>query len=514
MTQIPLEPHEFWTIVAIGLIAFVAFPVLHLGSGSQRQPLKWREKLGLQDWPWFAFTIGATLWLTLLLLLFGGLVFSVVRLVSYAIPDSQNYFEKWDFNFFLAGLAALTATTGAVIAVPFTFIRIRIAGEANLTAEQGLITDRINNAVEGLGAEKTVYRLGRDLSMSLKETSTDTPPDKWGFEFFDEPKYDPNKYELNPEETSGWTSFQQQVPNLEVRIGAIYSLERIAQDSPRDHIQIMEILCAYIKENSQASQAATFPENADYIFRSQEWTQCPPIRTDIQVALDVIGRRSEELYEQEREAGYRLDLPNCNFQNARFRNNWRSANFDGSVFEQADLRGSDFSDASLRHCQMSKCTFVDANFYYADLFNAKFKHTQFNPRGKRPLGVLMSPKGLGVELESCLVEETIFIPQQSAITAKKTTFEACKFSDEYLLQGLLNKFAYGGPGNLLQKCAFRNVNLEKVSKSFNLGDFFGDASVEVNEPPAHWAIGVLSDQDFETEWNEWRITLSKAKGSA
>jgi hypothetical protein len=38
-------------------------------------------------------------------------------------------------------------------------------------------------------------------------------------------------------------------PNIEVRIGAILSLERIAQDSTRydngrDHVRVMEILCA------------------------------------------------------------------------------------------------------------------------------------------------------------------------------------------------------------------------------------------------------------------------------
>lgn len=163
----------------------------------------------------------------------------------------------------------------------------------------------------------------------------------------------------------------------------------------------MEILCAYIKQNSQAGQATRFPEVSDYIFRSQEWTECPPIRTDIQVALDVIGRRSVELWKLEREAGYRLDLPNCNFQNARFRKNWRSANFNRSIFEQADLRGGDFSDASFRHCQMSKCTFAGVNFERVDLFAAVFKHTKFHPNGRRPLEALMASSGLGVQLEKC-----------------------------------------------------------------------------------------------------------------
>src|SRR3982751_6161439 len=36
-------------------------------------------------------------------------------------------------------------------------------------------------------------------------------------------------------------------PNLEVRLGAIYALERIPRDSERDHWPIMEVLCAYVR---------------------------------------------------------------------------------------------------------------------------------------------------------------------------------------------------------------------------------------------------------------------------
>ena len=81
-------------------------------------------------------------------------------------------------------------------------------------AEQGLITERITKAIEQLGAEKTVYKDGQ----------------------------------ANTE------------PNLEVRLGALYALERIAQDSERDHIPIMETLCAYIRENAKHRDPVDYPE--------------------------------------------------------------------------------------------------------------------------------------------------------------------------------------------------------------------------------------------------------------
>ena len=58
-----------------------------------------------------------------------------------------------------------------------------------------------------------------------------------------------------------------------MRLGAVYALERISQDSDRDHMQIMEILCA-----------------------------------DIQAALTVIGRRAPDKIALERTKGFVLDL--------------------------------------------------------------------------------------------------------------------------------------------------------------------------------------------------------------
>ncbi len=65
---------------------------------------------------------------------------------------------------------------------------------------------------------------------------------------------------------------------LELRLGGIYALERIANDSQRDHWPIMEILTSFIREN--ASQADDQP------------LEVPQPRIDIQSALTVIGRRT------------------------------------------------------------------------------------------------------------------------------------------------------------------------------------------------------------------------------
>ncbi|WP_156882833.1 hypothetical protein [Rhodovulum sp. P5] len=143
----------------------------------------------------------------------------------------------------------------ALIGVPFLIWRSVVAQaqadtaqrQADL-AEQGLITDRLTKAVEGLGAMKTVKRQRRDDDgILLYAKGGDGEPD--------------TAQPLIEEVTE---------PNIEVRIGAIYALERISKDSDRDHANIMEILCAYIRENAPAKDTRT-PEQ-DGIAR---WRSCP-----------------------------------------------------------------------------------------------------------------------------------------------------------------------------------------------------------------------------------------------
>jgi uncharacterized protein YjbI with pentapeptide repeats len=120
----------------------------------------------------------------------------------------------------MAGLGAsglIVAILGAPFLIWTTVLKHRTVG----FQKEGHLTDRISKAVEQLGAEKTVKTV-----------------------------------------VEGGLSVEETKPNIEVRIGAILSLERIAQDScaydkGRDHVRVMEILCAYVRENAPASGAKT-----------------------------------------------------------------------------------------------------------------------------------------------------------------------------------------------------------------------------------------------------------------
>lgn len=67
---------------------------------------------------------------------------------------------------------------------------------------------------------------------------------------------------------------------VDVTIGGIYALERIARDSARDHPSVMEVLAACIREHSR-----------DPLPRPGPATPERATRPDIQAAVTVIGRR-------------------------------------------------------------------------------------------------------------------------------------------------------------------------------------------------------------------------------
>lgn len=210
-----------------------------------------------------------------------------------------------------AGIGSLGrgAVIVALIGAPFVIWRSVVAQKTVNVTEQGHITDRINTAVQGLGAEKTVKRQRKNRFGNLAYAKGDEG----------EPDY---AHPIMEEVTQ---------PNLEVRIGAIYALERIATDSDRDHVQIMEILCAYIRQNAPAPETDDWPElemkdseedgplEADWYERLESFQEASETakaklknrkpREDIQTALTVIGRRSAKQRRLEAGRGIEADFP-------------------------------------------------------------------------------------------------------------------------------------------------------------------------------------------------------------
>ncbi|MBW4593333.1 MAG: pentapeptide repeat-containing protein [Brasilonema angustatum HA4187-MV1] len=146
------------------------------------------------------------------------------------------------------------------------------------------------------------------------------------------------------------------------RTGAIYSLERIAQDSPQQYWTIMEILTAFVREN-----AAGKPQNE----QTQETARTP---TDIQAALNVIARRQIQKDQPNQKIDLRYadmstaDLHKANFQQADLRGaNLCQANLQGANLCEANLEGAKLSGSILYEANLQSTNLTDANLSGANL---------------------------------------------------------------------------------------------------------------------------------------------------
>jgi Pentapeptide repeats (8 copies) len=167
---------------------------------------------------------------------------------------------------------------------------------------------------------------------------------------------------------------------IEVRLGAIYTLERIAKDSKDDHWTIMEVLTAFVRENASLKKNEEKAEKAKPLIKSEEIEQKPKLKTDIQAALTVIGRRNPK----NDAINQWLDLRNIDIRGADLTEvemqgaNLMEANLQWVVFEEAKLQGAFFSRANLRRAELweanlQNAVFKEANLQKASLMDANLQ---------------------------------------------------------------------------------------------------------------------------------------------
>jgi hypothetical protein len=146
---------------------------------------------------------------------------------------------------------------------------------------------------------------------------------------------------------------------LDVRIGGIYALERVARDSKKDHPTAMEVLTAFIREHSHEPWPKPRPSDGP--------TSDRRTRPDIQAALTVVGRR---YVERDRRP---IDLAGAYL----IRANLTDADLSGALltsthFPHANLAGAKLADghltgADLTHAQLEGVDFKGAHLTGAHL---------------------------------------------------------------------------------------------------------------------------------------------------
>jgi hypothetical protein len=156
---------------------------------------------------------------------------------------------------------------------------------------------------------------------------------------------------------------------VDVRLAGIYTLERIARESPSDHGPIMEILAAFVRQHApwpppiqvrrgdgdQAVALATGGHLNDGGHRK------PRPRTDVQAALTVLGRRTLAY-----DSGFPIGLAHTSLAGA----NLSGAHLERAVLSESNLEGADLFAANLRGADLE-----GANLQGASLLTANLKDT-------------------------------------------------------------------------------------------------------------------------------------------
>jgi hypothetical protein len=138
---------------------------------------------------------------------------------------------------------------------------------------------------------------------------------------------------------------------LDVRIGGIYALERIARDSPRDHPTVMAVLAAFIREHSRELWSLPEPGTKTVSRRTT--------RPDVQAALTVIGRR-DVTHDRER-----LSLRRA-------------------VLVRATLRGADLTNVNLTYADLTHTNLTGAVLKDRDPAGAAWPEDAPIPEGWEP----------------------------------------------------------------------------------------------------------------------------------
>jgi Pentapeptide repeats (8 copies) len=160
---------------------------------------------------------------------------------------------------------------------------------------------------------------------------------------------------------------------LDVRIGGVYALERVARDSAKDHPTVMEVLTAFIREHSREQ----WPPSDGGRSERERLT-----RPDVQAAVTVTGRRDTKrdilpinLADAELTHAH---LRGARLADADLRDtHFTGANLLGAVLARADLARADLTGAYLRDAVLTGAYLRDAVLTGADLRDADLPGANF-----------------------------------------------------------------------------------------------------------------------------------------
>ena len=312
-------------------------------------------------------------------------------------------------------------------------------------------------------------------------------------------------------------------PAVEIRLGGIYALKRIANESKKDYWPIIEILTAYIRENS-------------YI-KDQKVQKQDKLQSDIQAILSIIKKRnepddfiepsgldlqdtylckanlSEALFERADLTGVNLTeahLEGANLKEANLEGaNLKGANFEGAHLEGANFERANLEGAYLKKADLREANLKGANFEYAHLEGANFEGAYFTEINFDDDSIIKEAHFKGAHLEGTHLKKA---------DLREANLKEAHFEDAHLegahLEGanlkeahLCNANLKGASLNRVPHLCLEGANLERV---YLWGADLTGANLEgVNIKGADFEGAILEGADFtEVDFEEDNIANS------
>jgi uncharacterized protein YjbI with pentapeptide repeats len=267
-------------------------------------------------------------------------------------------------------------------------------------------------------------------------------------------------------------------PRLELRLGGIYALERIARDSEKDHWPIMQVLTAYVQKRA--------PWKRDETLAAGAVPAVPPL--DIQAILTVIARR--ERYYGKGEAKP-LDLQGTDLQGS-------SALGGGVHLEGAYLQGANLSEAHLEGVHLEGARLGGAYLQRAHLEDAHLEGTFMDSSilvGERLV------KGPPVHLENAILrgahlkEARLSDARLESATLSEASLELADLFGAHLEGATLE-------GTSLEGASLEGTHLEGTDLSRAQGLTQEQVNVAIGDPSTTLPNGLVVPPEWEKPESE------------
>jgi uncharacterized protein YjbI with pentapeptide repeats len=319
----------------------------------------------------------------------------------------------------------------------------------------------------------------------------------------------------------------------------VHALGRIASESDRHHLGVLELLCDYLRQHTMAARlTATAPQApwqgplAAHSIDIDDPAEKIPPPSVIQAVISVIGKRDPWQIAVERMPKnliqpYRIDLRNivlkgadmveidlaqCLMDNSQLDHAMLNrSNLDGADLRGASLRSTQLWKTSLRDTQLWTADLTEADLQRADLSQTKFQEA--NLAGTRLVEANLHHADLsGADLENTNLENALLSETNlQGADLGGANLQGANLDQTNLRLTNLEGVRWNNVINLasahLNGASMRDLDATDIGfTQYQLNQVFTDASLIQPaglQRPGHWPDSVLDDAIFHTERRLW-----------